>query len=281
MTDSLPLRIGVIGDPIGHSRSPLMMNRALAYLGIDGHYGAYVVRPAALETAINGMRALGFAGMNVTIPHKETVCAFLDEIDPVAKAIGAVNTIVVREGKLWGTNTDGIGYVRSLETELGIRVQQRNILLLGAGGAARGIAFALAAQRPASLAIANRTHARAQQLAYALGDILHCDAVAWEDVPDALAHYDTIIHTTSVGMFPHVEAMPLRLDNLRYGTIVSDIVYNPLQTAWLQHASQCGARIHRGLGMFIHQGAYALEQWTGRQAPHAVMYEAVEASLRQ
>lgn len=276
--DSHTILYGVIGDPIRHSRSPVMLGRAFRENGVNGAYGAFHVTPERLGEAIRGIRALGFRGLNVTIPHKIEVMAHLDEIDESAKAIGAVNTIVNEDGRLIGYNTDGIGYVRSLKEEAEPDLSGKRILVLGAGGAARGIVWALLREGLAEVLIANRTDARADELAAAFEDG-RTKAIPWHLLADACAAADIVINTTSVGMAPHTDAVPADPSWLRPGAVASDLIYNPLITAYLQGAERRGCRIHGGLGMFVYQGAYAFEYWTGRPAPAAAMREAVLASF--
>jgi shikimate dehydrogenase len=282
--DSKTVLFGVIGDPIVHSRSPLMLNRAFRETGINGAYAAFHVKPEQLKDAIAGVRGLGIRGLNVTIPHKVRVMDFLDEIDESAKAIGAVNTIVNEGGKLTGYNTDGIGYVRSLKEEAVSDLTGKRILVLGAGGAARGIVWALSREKPASIVIANRTWEKARDLVEKLraehaengADIA---AIRWEMLREAAAEADIVVNTTSVGMSPNVSDMPIDPSWLRAGAVASDLIYNPLTTAFLEQAQQRGCRIHGGVGMFIYQGAYAFEYWTGKAAPVAAMREEVLNSL--
>lgn len=279
--DSSTAVFAVIGDPIKHSTSPLMHNAALRELGLNAVYTAFHVASEQLEQAVQGMRALGISGMNVTIPHKEAVMAHLDEVDESASVIGAVNTIVNRSGRLIGYNTDGLGFVRSLQEEIISDLRQSRILLIGAGGAARGIAYALLKAGCRRLQIANRTLERAEVLARDLSAFGTVSAIQFGTRPAIDAHeVDIVIHTTSVGMHPDVEAVPFDPDWLRPDMIVSDIVYNPLETALLREAGKRGCRTHSGLGMFVYQGAIALELWTGAAAPVSLMREQVWNTLR-
>lgn len=277
--DSDTALYGVIGDPIRHSRSPLMLNRAFEAVGINAVYTAFHVKPEHLREAIAGMRALGLGGLNVTIPHKENVMELLDELDPGAEQIGAVNTIVNRDGRLFGYNTDGIGYVRSLKEETGIELKGRRIIVLGAGGAARGVVYALTAEEPDCIYICNRTQERAIRLAADMSPFGEVDGMGIERMGDIMKEADVVINTTSLGMSPHTEQIPLNPDDLHDGLLVSDLIYNPLKTRLLKEAEQRGCCIHGGLGMFIYQGAYAFEYWTGKDAPVQTMRETVEASF--
>jgi len=277
--DSHTVMYGVFGDPVRHSKSPVMMNRAFKETGLNAAYAAFHILPGTLQAAVQGIRALGFRGVNVTIPHKEEVMLYLDEIDEGARQIGAVNTIVNEQGKLIGYNTDGIGYVRSLKEETGFAVNNKNILMLGAGGAARGVVHALAKERPARIWIANRTPERARQLAMEMSHLADIEGIAMTEVARVAEQADLIVNNTPLGMHPNVNETPLDASLIGPHMVVSDLVYNPLITRFLREASAAGARIHGGLGMFVYQGAYAFEYWTGIPAPIRAMREAVEESF--
>jgi shikimate dehydrogenase len=277
--DSHTILHGVIGDPVHHSRSPIMMNRAFAECGINAAYTAFHVTPERLGAAIEGMRALGFRGVNVTIPHKVEVMRYLDEIDEGALAASAVNTVVNEGGRLIGYNTDGIGYVRSLKEEAGVALAGARVLVLGAGGAARGVGIALAREGVASIAIANRTRERAVELAEAIGEYAPAAGFGTAEIGDIMRETDIVVNTTSVGMSPHTDESPLAAGLLRKGLVVSDLVYIPRMTKLLAEAERAGATTHGGLGMLVYQGAYAFELWTGQPAPVDVMRQAVLESL--
>ena len=279
--DSHTKLYGVIGDPVRHSKSPVMMNRAFAETGVNGAYMAFHITPPMLGDFIGGVRAMGIAGVNVTIPHKQEVIPFLDEIDASAQAIGAVNTIVNRDGRLTGFNTDGIGYVRSLKEEATAELEGKTILLLGAGGAARGIVHALVREQPGRIVISNRTPDKARALAAAYEDKGELVPISQAELSHWCGEADIVINTTSIGMHPLVDALPMDPAWLRPDTVVSDLIYNPLKTSLLKEAEARGCRIHGGLGMFIYQGAYAFEYWTGKPAPAAAMRESVLAALAQ
>ena len=277
--DSNTLLFGVIGNPIRHSKSPIMMNRAFRETGINGVYAAFHVTGDRIADFAAGVRAMGIQGVNVTIPHKLDIMSVLDEIDPGARAIGAVNTIVNDAGRLIGYNTDGIGYVRSLKEEAENELAGKRIVVIGAGGAARGIVYALTNEKPARITIANRSVDRAKELASSFQDLAQIDAISNEELQEACRQADIVINTTSVGMFPNIDETPVDADWLKPGAVASDLIYNPLKTKFLQQAEQRGCRIHGGLGMFIYQGAYAFEYWTGQPAPVAAMRETVLAAL--
>ena len=250
---------GLIGCPVHHSLSPLMHNDAFQTLHIDAHYHAFHVEPHMLKEAVQGLKALQCAGFNVTIPHKTAVMEYMDELDETAKQMGAVNTVVNERGKWVGYNTDGEGFVRALCEQMNVQLCGARILLVGAGGAARGIYFALLQHHVSAVDVCNRTAGKAE----AFIKKEKSDVYSLEEGEERLAEYDIVINTTSVGMYPHVETMPISLRNLKKDTIVSDIIYNPLMTKWLQEAKEKGARVQNGVGMFVYQGALAFEKWTG------------------
>lgn len=276
---SLPLLLGVMGDPIVQSKSPAMHRAALQSTGIHGSYVPLHVKSERLQEAIQGIRALGFRGVNVTVPHKVEVIPFLDEVDEGALAIGAVNTIVNDDGRLKGYNTDGIGYIRSLKEEAAPDLAGRRVLVLGSGGAARGIVHALLQEQPDRVIVANRTADKARDLAEEWSRLGNLEGCSLEEAGRLLPEIDIVINTTSVGMYPHMGKTPLNPDLLPPGIVVSDLIYNPLRTELLIQAEKRGCRIHNGLGMFVYQGGYAFEYWTGKPAPVDAMRRAVLDSL--
>lgn len=253
---------GVIGDPIAHSMSPLMHNDLFQRYNIDAHYFPFHVKKEDLSQAINGLKVLGISGFNVTVPHKVAIIPLLNEIDPLAKAIGAVNTVVNVDGKLIGYNTDGSGYVKAL-TEQVSSLKDKNVLMIGAGGAARGLFFSLSKEGVKKLDIVNRTIEKAQELILDCPYPIEANALSKQEAESALGEYDIIIQTTSIGMAPNVEEIPICLEKLKEDAFVSDIIYNPLETSLLKEAKQRGAMIQNGLDMFVFQGALAFELWTG------------------
>ncbi|MGN7764451.1 shikimate dehydrogenase [Paenibacillus sp. 22594] len=272
--------LGVMGDPIVQSKSPVMHAAALKALGISGAYVPLHIVPGQLGEAIQAIRTLGFRGVNVTIPHKVTVMEYMDRLDDSALAVGAVNTVVNDDGVLTGYNTDGIGYVRSLKAEAAPELSGTRILVIGAGGAARGIIAALLKDHPLEVIIANRTEDKAKQLAAAFQSKGTVSGIGMHEIPAHITGMDIVINTTSVGMYPHMDATPLDPALLREGMIVSDLIYNPLHTRLLTEGQKRGCRIHGGLGMFVYQGAYALEYWTGRSAPIDIMRQTIMDCLR-
>ena len=251
----------VIGDPIAQSKSPDMHQAWYEEMGVDAAYIPVHVKPENLEQAVNSFKLLGASGWNVTIPHKQTIIPFLDELDELAEKMGAVNTVVRQaDGKLKGYNTDGPGFVRSLEEAVGTEHRNESLLLIGAGGAARGIAFALQQAGYRNMTIANRTLANAQAIVEEMGA---GQAVTMTQAEEQLDTYKIFVQTTPAGMSTGNFDLPFSLDKFPEGAIAADIVYNPLMTPFLLAAEQKGATIVNGLGMFVHQGAIAYEHWLG------------------
>ncbi len=272
----------LIGDPIGQSLSPAMHNAAFRALGLNCAYITLRVPKPTLANAIAGVRALGIAGLNVTIPHKISIISLLDELDESANLVGAVNTVKNNRGKLIGFNTDGEGALRALEEKIG-SVKGKEVVLLGAGGAARAIAFSLA-RVGARLTIANRTVPRAQALASAVEQKLSTNvkvaSLNRAELTKALKNVDVLINATSVGMHPKIDKTLVRANMMRRGLVVYDIVYKPLRTKLLREARRAGGKTIDGLGMLVHQGALAFEIWTGKRAPIKIMKAAAKRELR-
>ncbi|MBI1237962.1 MAG: shikimate dehydrogenase [Alphaproteobacteria bacterium] len=258
---------GVMGWPVGHSRSPRLHGWWLQNYGIDGAYVPLAVPPERLKAAIAGLPAMGFKGANVTIPHKEAVLPFLASLDAAAEAIGAVNTLIVDEtGAVHGRNTDVYGFAAQLDDAApDWATATRAALVLGAGGAARGAIFALGETGSiGEIRIANRTPERAKALIASLAPHVKSTLVAvdWKDLKSALKGADLLVNTTSLGMVGH-PPLPLAAGDLHGGMIVYDLVYVPLETALLRAAHQAGARTVEGLGMLIHQARPGFHAWFG------------------
>ncbi|GIN55854.1 shikimate dehydrogenase (NADP(+)) [Lederbergia ruris] len=270
---------GVIGDPIGHSLSPVMHNREFKELGMNAHYHPFHIKGADLETAIKGMKAIGVEGFNITIPHKTAIIPYLDQIDPLAQAIGAINT-VVRENDQWiGFNTDGEGFMRALQAEWKEELENERVLIIGAGGAAKAIFYTLLSKGIKHVDICNRTVERALNLINSCPYKGYSSALSFAEAEDKLNEYTLVIQTTSIGMYPKIDQSPLSLARLNPQAFVSDIIYNPFQTAFLKHAESQGAQIQNGLGMFVFQGALAFEKWTGKMPNIERMTETVIRQL--
>jgi shikimate dehydrogenase len=253
---------GVIGDPIAHSMSPAMHNDLFDLYEIDAVYLPFYVSKGNLEAAVKGLKALGVSGFNVTIPHKTEIIAHLDKVDPLARAIGAVNTVKNENGLLVGYNTDGPGFVKGLES-LAADLGSRSALIIGAGGASRAIYFSMAQAGIERIDIYNRTTAKAEELVSSCPFKVKSKVLGQEAAEKSLDEYQLIIQTTSIGMVPDTESLPLSPENITPNSIVSDIIYNPLQTKFIKEASKRGAAVQNGVGMFVFQGALAFEKWTG------------------
>jgi len=265
------VKLGLIGFPVEHSLSPAMHEAALRAAGLEGTYLALETPPAFLRARLQEVRR-GFAGVNVTVPHKERVLDYLDEISPEAKAIGAVNTIVCAQGRLIGHNTDAPGFISGLD-EAGISYRNKKALVLGAGGAARAVAYALK-KGGAQVAVYNRTQSRAEALCNAMGLRLVTEPL----LAAAVQGCDLLINTTSVGL-KDPSSSPLPPGLLPRGVVV-DIVYNPPTTRLLLEAQQAGLPTLGGLPMLVWQGALAFELWTGIKPDVQAMYKAARARLQ-
>ena len=255
---------GVIGCPIKHSMSPAIHNDAFKEKNIEGYYHAFHVEPAKLEESILALKTLGVKGFNVTIPHKISIIPYLDELDQTAGIVGAVNTVVNVNGRLIGYNTDGNGYIKSLLDVLKKPIAEHRILIIGAGGAARGLYYTLAYHGCREIDLTNRTISKAEGLIKDCPFENNSKALSLENAEQSLENYDIIIQTTAVGLHPNIDAKPLSLANAKRTAVVSDIVYNPIQTALLKEAEELGLTILNGVGMFVHQAAIAFELWTGQ-----------------
>ncbi len=269
--------VGLIGWPVGHSLSSAMHNAAFAELGLNWCYVPLPVRPERLEEAVRGLVALGFAGANVTVPHKEMVMAYLDEVTPGAQAIGAINTIVVRGGRTIGHNTDWRGFLSALR-QGGFAPEGRRAVILGAGGAARAVAYALASAG-SQVIILNRTLKHAEALVEDLSSLfpssLTCLPLTSEALGEEAAKAHLLVNATPVGMWPEVESSlwPEELPFPKHLTLF-ELVYNPLRTKLVKQAASAGAKTIEGLGMLVNQGALAFELWTGIRPSLETMYKA-------
>ncbi|HLW27200.1 MAG TPA: shikimate dehydrogenase [Kiloniellales bacterium] len=251
---------GVIGWPIAHSRSPRLHGHWLAHYKIEGAYVPLAVRPENLEAAVEGLVALGFRGANVTLPHKEQVLRLCDQVTPRARRIGAVNTLVVKDGCVEGDNTDGFGFLENLkEANPGWRPAGPAVVL-GAGGAARAILVALLEAEVAEIRLLNRTRTRAEALADELGGTIR--VMDWGDWTDALAEASLLVNTTSLGMSGQ-PPLEIDLSPLPASALVNDIVYVPIETALLAAARARGNAVVDGLGMLLHQARPGFEAWFG------------------
>jgi shikimate dehydrogenase len=266
--DAHTVLYGVLGSPVRHSLSPAIHNAAFEATGVNGVYLAF--ETTDLPGSLAGAKALSFGGLSVTLPFKSAVIPLLDQLDPLAGRIGAVNTIRNEGGKLIGYNTDGPGALKALEPVTD--VSGKRCLLVGAGGAARAIGYALS-RRGVEIVVANRSAERGKPLAAFLGG--RCIPLAEANRIEA----DLLIQTTSVGMFPITDQVPVSSEALREGMVVMDVVYNPLKTRLLRLAEERGCMTVNGLDMFIYQGAEQFRLWTGLEPPVEIMREAANKIL--
>ena len=273
---------GVLGNPVKHSLSPAIHNAAFQELHLDFVYLAFQVEH--IQPAIEGIRALGnIRGCSVTIPHKVSVLPFLDDIDPTAKQIGAINTIVKHEGRLRGINTDATGALRAIR-EAGINPQDERITLIGSGGAARAIAFGLAMdsniRNVSLLGIDERElHLLANDLRERTGITVSANTLDTASLQPTLEDSSLLIHCTPIGMSPKTEETCIPPELLHHGLTVMDIVYNPLETRLLREAKNNGARTIPGIEMFLYQAVIQFELWTDRPAPVSLMRTVLESQF--
>lgn len=275
----------VIGWPVEHSLSPPMQNAAMRALGLDWTYVAFPVHPDNIERAVLGARDLGMVGLNCTIPHKQSVIPLLDEIDEAARAIKAVNTIHFDDGKLVGYNTDAYGFTASVMADGDLILEGSTVLILGSGGAARGMAAGAAMEKANKIILANRTRARAEEIANDLAP--HFPQTSWEVVqasPPSLKHAaaraQVIANATSLGLRPG-DPLPIEPDALAPGQIVFDSVYTPPETALLKAAKAQGCICIGGLGMLARQGAKSLSIWSGLQPDEDLMLSVLIKTARE
>jgi len=274
--------LAVVGHPVGHSLSPVMHNAAIEALGLNYIYVPFNVHPDHIGEAVGSFRALNIAGVNATIPHKEILVPYLDTVSETALLTGSVNTIVNNDGQLSGHSTDGEGFLRSAEDELG-RIAGCKVLVLGAGGASRAVCVALR-QAGCDITIVNRTPERANALSEMLlgfpstgtVQVLTSDS---PELPETAAACDLIVNTTSLGMTPHPEATPLSAELIQSHHRVYDLIYSPLETRLVSEARAKGATAVSGLKMLVYQGAVAFELWTGIHPPTEIMYDALMQAI--
>lgn len=274
------MKLAVIGYPIRHSKSPYMHNIWLEASNIEGQYEAVEVSPEQLEHQIKMFKEKKYSGFNVTIPHKENIIQYLDEVDHSAEMLGAVNTVVIKNGKCSGYNTDGQGFLKSLSAvRAEVDIKKAQILLLGAGGAAKGIAGALTLFGARQISIANRTPSKAEALVKA--QKVSGEGLDLQTAQERLSEFDIVINTTSSGMYPNVDTAPIDSSFMKKGALAADIIYNPLRTQFLRHAESAEADTLNGIGMFVWQGALAFEKWTQHQPDIADMINKMTALMKQ
>lgn len=276
--------IGIFGYPVEHSFSPAMHNAAFRHMGLNCVYVPFPVKPENVARAVDGIRGMGLAGVNVTIPHKSAVIAHLDEIDLSARLIGAVNTIVNEDGVLKGYNTDAPGFVKSLTLDAGVSPQGKRVFILGAGGAARAVSIQLALAGVAEIIFSSPAPQEIPGLRETITGAAQAQVreVPWgeEYISAHTGDIDILINATPVGMHPNAEQMPpVNPETLPGNCLVCDLIYNPRVTALLRAASEKGLPTLNGMGMLLYQGAIAYKLWTGSEPPLEVMRKALEEAI--
>lgn len=272
---------GIFGHPVRHSLSPVMHNSAFRALGLDCVYVAFDILPENIGRAAEAIRIFGIKGINITIPHKQSIIPFLDEITPDARHTGAVNTVKNENGRLSGFNTDVGGFLRAVKEDLGFKPEGSNVLLLGAGGAARAVMSAFCMNNARRIVTANRTYGKAETLASEFAEHFKqakIEPVSLEDIDGitaALKETDIVVNSTSAGM-EGAGTLELPLESLKETAVVYDLVYKPAETPLVLEARRKGHRASGGLSMLLYQGALSFEIWTGTDAPVDAMKRAIE-----
>jgi len=270
--------VGVFGDPVDGNPTCVVEEAGFAALGLNWRYLTCKVAVEDLDDAIRGMRAVGMRGVNLTMPHKIEVIRHLDELSEAARIIGAVNTVIARDGKLIGENTDGKGFVKSL-TDEGLSLEGKTITMLGAGGAAKAIGVECALAGAKKLIIINRNVARGEELVKTITENTKAQAefIPWQGTAEIPAETEILINATCVGLHPNVNDYPdINYDGIKAGMPVCDVVFNPMMPVFLKKAEERGAQVITGLGMLVNQGALNFEYWTGEKAPREIMMEALK-----
>lgn len=272
---------GIFGHPVDHSLSPQMHNAAFQALRLDCVYLAFDIHPKDIEIAARAIRSMGISGVNVTIPHKESIIFFLDEISPEASLTGAVNTVKNVDGKLTGYNTDVGGFLRAIKEDLGFHPKGLSAAVVGAGGAARAVLSSLCMNEACQIYVINRTLDKAKRLTSEFkksfkDSVLHASSLDDKDeIKDILSRSNLLVNATSAGMkgTPSIE---LPLESLPKDAVIYDLVYDPRETNLMKAAKQLGFKASGGLSMLLYQGAESFEIWTGRDAPVGVMKKAID-----
>lgn len=272
---------GIFGHPVEHTFSPGMHNAAFKKLGMDACYVPFAVKPGELETAVRAIVPLGLHGLNITVPHKEKILAYLDDLSEEARLIGAVNTITVKDRKLTGHNTDGRGFLRALKENAGFNPKGKTILFIGSGGAARAVGFSLALAGAKKILFRDIDEPKAGILASDIRDKTGAaaESISAEALSGCAKEADCLINATPLGL-KSTDQLPISKDHILKKHLVCDLVYNPPHTALLKAAKTRGAEGLRGLGMLLYQGVIAFELWTDKKAPVQVMKNALTRQIR-
>ncbi|RLG92148.1 MAG: shikimate dehydrogenase [Candidatus Hecatellales archaeon] len=272
----------VIGDPISHSLSPNIHNAAFKRLKLNSVYLAFKVQKEFLVEAVKGLKSIGVKGFNVTIPHKVSIIPLLDKLDPLAEKIGAVNTVKNVDGKLIGYNTDGEGVLKAFEVE-DVSLKNKKVVMVGAGGAARALAFTFA-NHAKEIVILNRTEEKALELASSISRSYNLPVkglkLNMENLSLELKDAEVVVNATSVGMHPNIDETPIPKNLIKPEMVVFDVVYRPIKTRLLKEAKQVGAKTINGLAMLVFQAVKAFEIWTGLTPPIDAMFRAALRGLK-
>ncbi|KKM09285.1 hypothetical protein SY88_19920 [Clostridiales bacterium PH28_bin88] len=274
--------LGLFGNPLSFTLSPLMHNTAFQQMGLNYLYIPFEVQEENFAATIKSLRYFNFVGGNVTSPFKTRIMEYLDEIDEKARIIGAVNTISLNNGVLKGFNTDGEGFVESLRYEKNVEPKGSRFIILGSGGAARAIIMTLAFQEADKIYIANRTFNKALELAEEVNKIRKCAEpveLNSTEIERYIQEVDVIINTTKVGMYPDVDKTPIEIKEIDKKMVACDIIYNPIHTKFLKSMMQQGCDIVTGVGMLVNQGAEAFKIWTGKIPPREQLYSLINNIL--
>lgn len=274
--------LGLFGNPLSFTMSPLMHNTSFQQMGLNYIYIPFEAKKEDFYNTIKSMRYFNFAGGNVTSPFKTEVINYLDEIDPKAKIIGAVNVISLNDGVLKGFNTDGEGFVESLKYEKNIEPKGSKFIILGCGGAARAIIMTLAFHQAERIYIANRTLNKAIDLAEEVNKIRNCAApieLNNYEVERYINDVDVIINTTKVGMYPDIDKMPVEVNAINKKLVACDIIYNPIHTKFLKSMQARGVDVMTGVGMLVNQGVESFRIWTGKMPPRDQLYNLINNKL--
>ena len=278
--------LGVIGHPVEHSLSPVMHNAALTHLGLDYVYIPFPIEPQNLQTAIQGFTAIGVVGFNVTIPHKQAILPLLSEIEPIARSVGAVNTVSRKNNKWIGTNTDIEGFIAPLQTTYNQDWNQKIAVILGNGGAARAVVAGCSQLGCAEIHVVGRNMQNLQQFRDSWGNLpssVNLHVHTWDSLPSLIGQANLLVNTTPIGMHPKIEESPLSAEEMAHlppGAIAYDLIYTPNPTKFLQQAQQSGAIAIDGLEMLVQQGAAALKIWLSQQIPVDVMRQTLQEKLK-
>lgn len=270
--------VGAFGNPIDENPTGVMEEAAFAAKGLNFRYLTIKVEKDDLEAAMNGVKAFNMKGINLTIPHKVNVLKYLDELSEAAQIIGAVNMVVNKDGKLWGENTDGKGFLISLKNEV-VSVEGKKVVILGAGGAAKAIGVECALAGAEKITIVNRNKERGEDLVKLISEKTKADSeyVAWDSSYKVAPETDIFINATCIGLYPDVNSKPdVDYDTVNSSMVVSDVVFNDPNTLFLQEAAKRGAHTINGLGMLVNQGALNFTLWTGEEAPVDVMVDTLK-----